>query len=221
VVNIASYNILTSGVVILLLTTSFIKIFTTLTLLRFGIGINQWEGGVIVVILSMALTLFVMDANQTLWTYSDDLSVLKEKTAPFLRLHTDALVYDRLSALRKKSTVNDEVVVEKLPEHVDSDPSLDNQQSINATTTDSHSVNDDYGFLVASFAISQLRDAFEIGFIILVPFLIVDLLIINILMLLGAQAVAVEMIAVPIKILLFFSVDGWTLIGEKLLREFM
>jgi len=254
-----------------LLTTSFLKIFTTLTLLRFGIGINQWEGGVIVACVSLALTFFVMDPVVSFEALSNDAASFPNKISPFLRTHTDSEVYQRLARLRAsgksssdsefgrastvESTESDSVppnqpldnkeaadVTAEIIEGADSarsagesdpngevavsstEPQLQEEKTVQTLITSAKANKDkpdDFSLLVASFTVSQVRDAFEIGFLLLVPFLLVDLLVMNFLMILGARAISVELISVPLKIMLFFSVDGWTLVSEKLLKEFL
>ena len=225
--NVGSFTLVVLGV---LLTTSFLKIFTTLTLLRCGIGINQWEGGLIVTSVSLALTFFVMEPLVPLRKLSNNLESFPLIISPFLRTHTDPEVYQRLSLLRKASVYSGEDQPEKpgMPHEGESDQGgITDDSNQESSAVDlvreriSKASTDDFGLLVASFTISQLRDAFEIGFALLVPFLIIDLLVMNFLMVLGAGSVSVEMISIPLKILLFFSVDGWTMISEKLLKEFM
>lgn len=236
--NVGSFTIVVLGV---LLTTAFLKIFTTLTLLRCGIGINQWEGGLMVICLSLALTFFVMEPIIPLRTFSESMESFPAKISPFLRTHADSEIYQRLSLLRKssKDSNDDQIRKEREPEPqnaaLSSAEVLDvakpgtvvrpvddaSKDAVSDQLRKNDVSPDDFSLLVASFMISQLRDAFEIGFVLLIPFLVLDLLIMNALMVLGARSVSVELISVPLKILLFFSVDGWTLISEKLLKEFM
>jgi type III secretion protein R len=225
--NIGSFALVVMGV---LLATSFLKIFTTLTLLRCGIGINQWEGGLIVTCVSLALTFFIMEPLVPLKALSNNLESFPVTISPFLRTHIDSEIYQRLSLLRKSPVrlSEDEVEGALTPQNGESvqagsTEGLPKEVSVlePVQKTSSKTSPDDFGLLIASFAISQLRDAFEIGFVLLVPFLVVDLLVMNALMVLGARSMSVELISIPLKILLFFSVDGWTMISEKLLKEFM
>jgi type III secretory pathway component EscR len=225
--NVGSFTLIVLGV---LLATSFLKIFTTLTLLRCGIGINQWEGGLIVMCVSLALTFFIMEPFVPLKALSNNLKSFPETISPFLRIHIDSEIYQRLSVLRKSALKPEDNRVEEgpTPSNAESDvagfandPPKDSLPLESRGKKKSEARVDDFGLLVASFTISQLRDAFEIGFLVLVPFLVIDLLVMNALMVLGARSVSVELFSIPLKILLFFSVDGWTMITEKLLKEFM
>ncbi|NJK88797.1 MAG: flagellar biosynthetic protein FliP [Myxococcales bacterium] len=70
--------------------------------------------------------------------------------------------------------------------------------------------------LIPAFLLGELREAFILGFVVSLPFLIVDLVVANILMALGLQMMAPTTLSIPLKILLFLSVDGWHLLGERL-----
>ncbi|MFT8871353.1 MAG: flagellar type III secretion system pore protein FliP [Sporolactobacillus sp.] len=74
--------------------------------------------------------------------------------------------------------------------------------------------------LVPAFTISELKTAFEMGFMIYVPFLVIDMVVSSILMAMGMMMLPPVMISLPFKILLFVMVDGWYLIVESLLKSF-
>ena len=74
----------------------------------------------------------------------------------------------------------------------------------------------DFSIIVPAFTISELKESFQIGFILFVPFLVVDMVVSNILMALGMQMLSPTTISLPFKILLFVVVDGWYLITKGL-----
>jgi type III secretion protein R len=74
--------------------------------------------------------------------------------------------------------------------------------------------------LVPAFVISQLHDAFRMGFAIYLPFLVLDMLVANVLLSLGMHMLSPSSVSLPFKLLLFALVDGWTLVGEGLLGQF-
>src|SRR5699024_2801132 len=74
--------------------------------------------------------------------------------------------------------------------------------------------------LVPAFAISELKTAFQMGFMIFIPFLIIDMSVASILMSMGMMMLPPVMISLPFKILLFVLVDGWYLITHSLLQGF-
>jgi flagellar biosynthetic protein FliP len=74
--------------------------------------------------------------------------------------------------------------------------------------------------LVPAFVISELRIAFQIGFILYIPFLMIDMIVASVLMSMGMLMLPPIMISLPFKILLFVLVDGWYLIVESIIRSF-
>jgi flagellar biosynthetic protein FliP len=76
------------------------------------------------------------------------------------------------------------------------------------------------GVLIPAFAISELKTAFEIGFLLFLPFLIVDMVIASILLSMGMMMLPPVMISLPFKLLLFVLVDGWNLVIGSVMRSF-
>jgi flagellar biosynthetic protein FliP len=74
--------------------------------------------------------------------------------------------------------------------------------------------------MIPAFIISELRTAFSIGFLLFLPFLIIDLVVSSILMSMGMMMLSPIMISLPFKLLLFVLVDGWYLVVESLVRSF-
>jgi flagellar biosynthetic protein FliP len=74
--------------------------------------------------------------------------------------------------------------------------------------------------LIPAFMISELRRAFEIGFLILLPFLVIDLLVATLTMSMGMMMMPPTIIALPFKILFFVLIDGWNLLVGSLVRSF-
>jgi flagellar biosynthetic protein FliP len=74
--------------------------------------------------------------------------------------------------------------------------------------------------LIPAFMISELRRAFEIGFLVYLPFLIIDMVVASVLMAMGMMMLPPVMIALPFKLIFFVMVDGWYLIAGSLVRSF-
>ena len=72
--------------------------------------------------------------------------------------------------------------------------------------------------LIPAFVLSELKTAFEIGFLILIPFLVIDMVIASTVMSMGMVMLPPVVISLPFKILLFVLVDGWHLVSESLVR---
>jgi flagellar biosynthetic protein FliP len=77
-----------------------------------------------------------------------------------------------------------------------------------------------YRVLVPAFMISELRRAFEIGFLVFLPFLIIDMVVASLLMSMGMMMLPPVMISMPFKLIFFVMVDGWVLIAGSLVQSF-
>ena len=80
---------------------------------------------------------------------------------------------------------------------------------------------DDLILLVPAFVLSQLQAGFEIGFLIYIPFIVIDLIVSNLLLALGMQMVSPMTISLPLKLLLFVLVSGWTRLLDSLFLSFL
>src|SRR5206468_11088407 len=79
----------------------------------------------------------------------------------------------------------------------------------------------DFGVIVPAFVTSELRRAFEIGFLIFIPFLIVDMVVANLLLALGMHMLSPTTVSLPFKLLLFVLCDGWNLVIRGLLESYL
>lgn len=199
-----------SGFVAILLLTSFVKIFTSLHILRAGIGIQGGAFGVVTVALVLALSLLVMGPQLKDFGGVEGLLAgsqkgtqhLEERFRPFLEKHANSDVRSRFAAIATKI----------------SPPAKDPQVSPPSGATKESS--ESFATLIAAFLVSQLQEAFQLGLIFLVPFIVIDLLVANVLMALGVVQISAMTVALPLKILLFFAVDGWALVAEKLISGY-
>lgn len=186
------------GVLAVLLMTSFVKILASLSVLMYGLGLQSLPFNLIAILLSLALSLLVMSPQleasgglASVFGASEE-HLVEEQMRPFLERNTDERLKQRFSEINAK----------RRPEGVE-------------TTGETP-----LGPLLSAFLIGELRAAFQLGFVLLVPFLVIDLAVANILMALGVTQLPAASVALPLKILLFFSVDGWTMIAEKLIAGY-
>ncbi len=93
-------------------------------------------------------------------------------------------------------------------------------QTSQATTPINRPDKDDFQVLIPAFVTSQLKEAFEVGFLIFVPFIVVDMVVANILLAMGMQMLSPSVISLPFKLLLFVVVDGWFLIVRGLVLSY-
>jgi flagellar biosynthetic protein FliP len=74
--------------------------------------------------------------------------------------------------------------------------------------------------LIPSFIISELKSAFQIGFLVYLPFIIIDMIVSSVLMAMGMMMLPPTVVSLPLKIILFVVVDGWNLLAGSLIRSF-
>lgn len=180
-----------SNLAALLLVSAFVKIFTTLNIARFGIGLEGAGFGLVIAALSLGLAAVVMEPYIASNTDIAHLNAeqMQVRFRPFLEKHTDKKIIERLARAAKDPAV----ISDKAPS---------------------------FNLLVSAFLVTELKAAFQLGFLLLLPFLLIDLLVTNLIMLLGVTQISSALVSLPLKILLFFAVDGWTLVAEKLLKTY-
>jgi type III secretion protein R len=191
---------------IAVMTTSFAKIIVVLSIVRQALGTAQAPPNIVIISLSMLLTLFAMYPVITQievalqaqnWSHENNaeslkklVAISKEPLRAFLSKHAKPSDRELFLDILNKNT-----------------NSAQSQVSPN-----------DFIILAPAFLISELSHAFQIGFIIYLPFLVIDMTIANILMALGMQMLSPTTISLPFKILLFVLVDGWRLLAEGLTK---
>lgn len=199
---VALMTVLSLAPGILMTVTSFTRIVVVLSLLRAALGAQQTPPNMVLVSLALFLTAFVM-APTFERAYQDGIAPLIAEqiteeeafaatTAPF---HTFMM-----SQVREKdlSLFMDMAEIDEV-----------------ATPADTP-----FQVLIPAFMISELRRAFEIGFLVFLPFLIIDMVVASVLMSMGMMMLPPVMIALPFKLIFFVMVDGWYLIAGSLIRSF-
>lgn len=186
----------------LIMMTSFTRIIIVLSLLRSAIGAATIPGNQIIVSLALFLTIFIM-----MPTYQQ---INEQALQPFLNNQISQEEAQTLAAEPLKSFM--------LKQTREKDLAL----FINLAKIERPASADDVPLYVVipSFVISELKTAFEIGFLIFVPFLVIDMVVASILMAMGMFMLPPVMIALPFKILLFVMVDGWSLVVQSLVESF-
>lgn len=187
---------------LLIMTTSFTRLVVVLSFLRTAMGTQQAPSNQIILALSMFLTFFIMSP---VWN-----QINKDAYQPWKSQQiTQEAALDRavqplrkfmLSQTREKDLALF-VSLSKLPrpKNADEIPTLT---------------------IIPAFMISELRTAFQIGFLIYIPFIVVDMVVASVLMSMGMMMLPPVMISLPFKILLFVLVDGWGLVVSSLVKSF-
>jgi flagellar biosynthetic protein FliP len=199
---IAMLTVLTLAPSILVMMTSFTRILVVFAFLRQAMGTQQSPPNQILVGLALFMTMFIM---MPVWQKID-----AEALTPYLNEEINqSVAIDKgiapLRAFMLRQTREDDLLLflaaagkdkpakaEEMPMHI----------------------------LIPSFVISELRTAFEIGFLVFIPFIVLDLVVASVLMSMGMMMLPPVMISLPLKIVLFVLVDGWHLITQSLLGSF-
>ncbi|MEH7337282.1 flagellar type III secretion system pore protein FliP [Priestia megaterium] len=187
---------------ILIMMTCFTRIVIVLSFVRTSLGTQQMPPNQILVGLSLFLTFFIMAPTFSQVNEQALQPLLKEKI-------TLNQAYEKAAEPMKEfmSAHTRQKDLALFLEYADIDkPS--SVQDIPLTA------------LVPAYAISELKTAFQIGFMIFIPFLIIDMIIASVLMSMGMMMLPPVMISLPFKILLFVLVDGWNLVVKSLLIGF-
>lgn len=187
---------------ILILMTAFTRIVIVLSFVRTALATQQMPPNQVIVGLSLFLTFFIMaptfqEVNKTALT-----PLFNEKI-------TLEQAYDRAS-IPFKDFMSAHTRQKDLALFLDY-AKVDKPKSIQDIPLTA---------MVPAFAISELKTAFQIGFMIFIPFLVIDMVVASVLMSMGMMMLPPVMISLPFKILLFVMVDGWYLVVKSLLESF-
>ncbi len=184
-----------------IMVTCFPFIVTVLSILRQGIGLQQAPPNMLIISLAMFLTWYVMDPVFTeAWNVG---------FRPFSENQLDI----QTAILRAAEPFRGFMIARMDPETF---ATLDALRPREDTTM----VAAPFSLLIPSFLLSEMQRAFEIGFIVFLPFLIIDLVVSAILMSMGMMMVPPAVVSLPFKLAFFVVADGWSLIASALVRSY-
>jgi len=200
---IALITILSVAPSILIMMTSFVRIVVVLSLLRTALGLQQSPPNSVIVSLALFLTLFVMTP-----TLKD---AYAQSVEPLINNQiTTEQAFDRAAVPMKKFMLAHVREADlKLFMDMSGTKTLPAPDVVSLTT------------IAPAFMLSELKRAFEIGFLIFVPFLIIDMAVASILMSMGMMMLPPVIISLPFKLIFFVLVDGWRLISGSLVESYM
>jgi len=195
-------TVLTIAPSILIMLTSFTRIVIVLSFIRTGIGTQQTPPNQVIIGLSLFMTFFIMaptfsqvndEALQPLFNNEINLEeAYSTAVVPFKEFMSKYTRQEDLALFLEYSEAEPPESVKDIP----------------------------LSALVPAFTISELKTAFQIGFMIFIPFLVIDMVVASVLMSMGMMMLPPVMISLPFKILLFVLVDGWHLVVKSLLQTF-
>ena len=202
---IALLTILSVAPGLLIMVTSFTRIVIAFSFLRSGLGLQSTPANLVLVSLALFLTFFIMSpVFEKAW---------KEGLQPYsANLIGDAEAYEKISGpfrefMLKNVREKDLALFE----------SIAKEREILIVS----SGDPDMRILIPAFMISELRRGFEIGFLIVLPFLVIDLIVAMLTMSMGMMMLPPTVISLPFKVLFFVLIDGWNLLVGSLVNSFI
>ncbi len=195
-------TILSIAPAILLMTTAFTRVVIVLSFVRQAMGTQQMPPNQVVIGLSLFLTFFIM---APVWTQINETAL-----QPYLnnKITQEAALDNALTPMRKfMFSQTDEKDLSLLVD-ISRIEAPANKDDVPTMT------------LIPAFMLSELKRAFQMGFLIYIPFLVVDMVVASVLMAMGMMMLPPPIIALPFKLLLFVLVDGWGLVVGSLVKSF-
>lgn len=199
---VAAITLLSIAPGILVTVTSFTRLVIVFSLLRTALGTQQSPPNLVMISLALFLTGFIM-APTLEQAWQDGISPLIEERIDEFEAFERAVAPFRTFMLAQVR-----------------DKDLQLFEDIGQVGPAETGVNAPLKVLVPAFMISELRRAFEIGFLIYLPFVIIDMVVASILMSMGMMMVPPVIVSLPFKLIFFVLVDGWYLIAGSMVRSF-
>lgn len=220
--------------VILGVCTSYLKISIVLTLLRNGFGTQQFPGNILILVLSFSLSLFIMFPvyQESLvlakkyenkkfqdFNFNDASAILKEVSVPWKKF---MLKHSGEKELALIKNIRNEVINKNKKEDSKEVEKKETTTKVVTAKEKENLILEDEGFpiVLLSFLFSELKEAFAMSVSLLIPFLVIDIIVANILVGLGMYMLSPSLISLPIKILIFVLIDGWLLLGKSLIFSY-
>ena len=201
IVVILALTLLALAPSLLILMTGFTRIIVVFSLLRQALGLSTTPPNQVLAGLALMLSLFIMAPTLG--------QVNKLAVQPYMHGKANATqayhaAEGPLKTWMLKQTGSQELALTT---------SVDNEHPATASDASMQAI-------IPAFVLSQLKSGFEIGFIIFIPFLIIDLVVASVLMSMGVVMLPPTLVSLPFKLLLFVMVDGWVLITKTLIVSF-
>jgi flagellar biosynthetic protein FliP len=195
-------TILTLAPALLIMMTSFTRLVVVFSFLRHALGVHQMPPNQILIGLSLFLTFFIMSP---VW-YD-----IKEKAVvPYMdkQISQEEAIQEAIRPIRKFMMKQVREKDLSLFFQIAKAPKPKTPEDIPMTT------------LLPAFMVSELKTAFQMGFILFLPFLVIDMVISSVLLSMGMMMLPPMMVSLPFKVLLFVLVDGWNLVVGSLVKSF-
>ncbi len=200
---------------LLVMITSYAKVAVVLHILRGALGAGQVPPALVLTGLALLLTAVIMAPTATR-AYEAAKPTLEQEAL------TRPLTREGVGAMARAADKASGPVMAFLKRNSDAEErALFGKLANRGRSGDEPKVKEEHPLvLLPAFVVGQLRTAFLIGFLLFIPFLVVDLLVANVLLALGMNMLAPAAVALPFKLLLFVLADGWTLLSQGLVLSY-
>jgi len=188
---------------LLIMTTSFTRFIIAFSILRAGIGLQTTPANLVLVSLALFMTFYVM-APTFDQAWSNGVRPMMDNQI------TQAEAVERISSPFRDFMMKN---VRQKDFDLFADLARERGQTVSPESVDMR-------ILVPAFMISEIRRGFEIGFLIVLPFLVIDLIVSTITMAMGMMMLPPTVVSLPFKLLFFVLIDGWNLLVGSLVRSF-
>jgi flagellar biosynthesis protein FliP len=189
---------------LLMMVTSFARFVIALSFLRTGLGLQTTPSNLILVSLALFMTMFVMAPTfQAAWD-SGIKPMVENKISQqdgYTRTTEPFRIFMKANVRDKDIAIFQDMSAQRFGEKDKAGP-------------------DDLRVLIPAFMVSELRRGFEIGFLVTLPFLVIDLVVATIMTAMGMMMMPPTVVSLPLKILFFVLVDGWSLLVGALVKSF-
>ncbi|MBB5751017.1 flagellar type III secretion system pore protein FliP [Prosthecomicrobium pneumaticum] len=203
---IALLTVLSVAPGLLIMVTSFTRFVVAFSFLRSGLGLQSTPANLVLISLSLFMTFYVMGPTfDRAW---------KEGIRPL----TENQITEQEALARTVEPFRAFMLSQVRPKDLDTFANLAIETGQTAST-DPETI--ELRILIPAFMISELRRGFEIGFLIVLPFLVIDMVVATLVMSMGMMMMPPAVIALPFKVLFFILIDGWNLLAAGLIRSFL
>lgn len=187
---------------LLLMMTSFTRIIIVLAILRQALGLQQSPPNRVLIGISLILTLLIM---RPVWT----------------EIYQDAFVpFDQNEITLSEGVARAEKPLRRFMLAQTREPELEQMMRIAGEPTKMAKSEVPFSILLPAFVLSELNTAFQIGFMLFIPFLVIDLVVASVLMAMGMMMLSPLIISLPFKLMVFVLVDGWSMTVGTLAASF-
>ncbi|MBU8894996.1 type III secretion system export apparatus subunit SctR [Corallococcus sp. M34] len=200
----------------LMMVTSFVKISVVLSIVRSALGTQQIPPTQVITGLAVILTVYIMaPVGQEMYRaggvdiWARGPGVFSSETVGTMLSAADRSKEPLRDFLLKKVTLKDRTLFYSLAKKMRKEEDRQDVQE------------KDFMVIVPAFVVSELKESFQIGFLLFVPFIVIDMVVANILLALGMHMLSPTTISMPFKLLLFVLVDGWYLIAKGLVIGYL